>query len=86
MKGLMVAVVAAILTLGVGAAAETEKPSVTAEVYVNIPGNQAVHCLDAKVVFLDAGVVQVETPWGVVYTTHLANVVVVVRKNTSKKG
>ena len=70
------AVIAAAMTFG--AVAES---SVTTEVYVVVPGKQAVHCPAAKVTFLDYGIVKVETPWGVTYTTHLANVVLVERKN-----
>lgn len=76
MKKLMIAAIAAALTFG--AAAETY---VTTEVYVNVPGEKSVHCPAAKVTFLDCGIVKVETPWGVTYTTHLANVVIVSRKN-----
>lgn len=77
MKKLMIAAIAAALTFG--AVAES---SVTTEVYVNVPGNQSVHCPAAKVTFLDYGIVKVETPWGVTYITHFSNVVLVTRKNT----
>ena len=50
-----------------------------AEVYIHIPGNAAVHTL-ARVEYKTDGIVVVETPWGVRYTTHLANVVIVERK------
>lgn len=80
MKKLLIAIVAAALTMGAVA-----EESVTTEAYVSIPGEKAVHVVAAKVTFLDGGVVSVETPWGVTYTTHLANVVLVTRKNPAKK-
>ena len=76
MRKLLVAVVAAALTMGAMAA-----QSITAEVFINIPGEKAVHVMAAKVTFLDYGIVSLATPWGVTYTTHLANVVIVSRKN-----
>lgn len=76
MKKIAIALFAAALTFGAVA-----EESFTTEAYVNIPGNQAVHVMDAKVTFLEGGVVSVETPWGVTYTTHLANVVLVKRRN-----
>lgn len=80
MKKIMVAVIAAALAYG--AVAET---SVTTEVYVNVPGNQAVHCPSAVVTFLGDNIVKVETPWGVTYTTHISNVVLVTRKNGGQR-
>ena len=80
MKRLMIAVMAAALTLG--AVAET---SVTTEVYVNIPGEKAVHCPSAVVTFLGDNIVKVEMPWGVTYTTHFSNVVLVTRKNVGQR-
>ena len=82
MKKLMIAAIAAALSFG-GVAAATET-SVETEVYINIPGEKAVHCPVAKVTFIGGSgvVVQIETKWGVTYTTHLANVVLVTRKNT----
>lgn len=75
MKRIVIAAVAAALTFG--AVAET---SVTTEVYVNVPGNQAVHCMSAVVTFLGDNIVRVETTCGVTYTTHLSNVVLVTRR------
>ena len=75
MKSIVIAAVAAALAFG--AVAET---SVTTEVYVNVPGNQAVHCPSAVVTFLGDNIVKVETPWGVTYTTHISNVVLVTRR------
>lgn len=85
MRKLMIAMLTAALTFGVGAAGENPSPygvarTFTAEVYVNIPGNAAVHCPSAKITLLESAVVSVETPWGVTYTTHLSNVVIVVRE------
>ena len=84
MKKILMAIVAAALTMGAVA-----EESVTTEAYVNIPGEKAIHVVAAKVTYLDGGIVSVETPWGVTYTTHLANVVLVTRKNPlppPKKG
>ena len=85
MKQIALTFVAAVLALGVGAAAN--ETSVETEVYINIPGERAVHCPVAKVTFIGGSgvVVQIETKWGVTYTTHLANVVLVTRKNPAKK-
>lgn len=80
MKTFVVAFVAAALTYG--AVAET---SVTTEVYVNVPGNQAVHCQSAVVTFVGDNIVKVETPWGVTYMTHISNVVIVTRKNGGQR-
>lgn len=80
MRKLMIAMLTAALTFGVGAAGAGSSRTLTAEVYVNIPGNAAVHCPSAKITLLESAVVSVETPWGVTYTTHLSNVVIVVRK------
>lgn len=77
MKKLLIAMVAAVLTIGTAYCEGT----VTTEAYVNIPGEKAVHVMVARVTFLEGGVVRVETPWGVTYTTHLANVVIVAREN-----
>lgn len=76
MKKMLVAIVAA--ALATGALAED---SVRTEAYVNIPGEKAVHVMAAKVTFHDGGIVTVETPWGVAYTTHFSNVVLVTRRN-----
>ena len=76
MKKVLMVVVAAALTMG----AVAEK-TVTTEAYVSIPGERTVHMVAAKVTFLEGGMVSVESLWGVTYTTHLANVVLVKRKN-----
>ena len=76
----MIAVCAAALSFGAVAAT-----FITAEVYIKIPGAQAVHCPTAKVTLLGNGIVKVETPWGVIYTTHLANVVIVERRQGVEK-
>lgn len=78
MKKLMIAMAAAALTLGAVAAD-------TREVYINIPGEKPVHVMAAKVTIADGGIVTVETPWGVTYTTHFSNVVLVVRRQGAAK-
>lgn len=55
--------------------------AITAEVHIHIPGRPAIHCPKAEVRFLNGNetMVEVTTPWGEVYTTHMANVVIVRR-------
>lgn len=78
MKKIMTMMLAAALAMG--AVAESKTATVETEVYINIPGGRAIHCPVATLTFLDNGVVKVVTSWGVTYTTHLANVVIVTRK------
>lgn len=52
----------------------------TTEVYLNIPGQPAVHCINAEVISLQNCMVKIRMPWGVTYITHLSNVVMVERK------
>lgn len=52
----------------------------TMEVYLNIPGQPAVHCMNAEVISLPNCMVKIRMPWGVTYTTHMSNVVLVERK------
>lgn len=80
MKKLATALAAAALMFGAVA-----EPSVTTEVYIKVPGNQAVHCQSAVVTFLGDNIVKVETPWGDTYTTHFSNVVLVTRKNGGRR-
>lgn len=78
MKKIMTMMLAAALAMG--AMADTKTATVETEVYINVPGERAIHCPVATLTFLDHGVVKVETSWGVTYITHLANVVIVTRK------
>lgn len=75
MKKLCIFIAVAAMTLTTIA----ETTSACVEVYLNIPG-MTLHCVDASVTFLDNGMVRVETPWGVTYTTHVVNIVIVTRK------
>ena len=83
MKKVAMLLVAAALTMGAGAF--HQGTVMTTEAYINIPGEKAVHVVAALITFLDGGVVKIETTWGVTYTTHLANVVLVTRKNGGAK-
>ena len=52
----------------------------TMEVYVNIPGQKPVHCLNAEVEYSRTTLmVTIRMPWGVTYCTHMSNVVMVER-------
>ena len=84
MKKVAMLLVAAALTMGAGAF--HQGTVMTTEAYINIPGEKAVHVVAANVTFHEAGMVTVETPWGVKYTTHLANLVLVTRSNPQKRN
>lgn len=72
MKRVVLALIAVLLAMAAAAR--------TMEVYVNIPGQKPVHCLNADVEW-DAKtlMVTIRMPWGVTYYTHMSNVVMVER-------
>ena len=72
MKRVVLAFIAVLLAMAVAAR--------TTEVYLNIPGQPAVHCMNAEVISLPNCMVKIRMPWGVTYTTHMSNVVLVERK------
>lgn len=72
MKRVVLALIAVLLAMDVAAR--------TTEVYLNIPGQPAVHCVNAEVISLPNCMVKIRMPWGVTYTTHMSNVVLVERK------
>ena len=72
MKRIAIAVVAGALALSA--------PAFQAEVYIHIPGDTPVHCLNAEVELRTLGMVKVKVPWGITYITHMANVVIVERE------
>ena len=72
MKRVVLALIAVLLAMVAAAR--------TTEVYLNIPGQPAVHCVNAEVISLPNCMVKIRMPWGVTYTTHMSNVVLVERK------
>lgn len=54
----------------------------TMEVFLNIPGQKPVHCVDANIEWVNEtrGYLRITMPWGVTYFTHISNVVLVERK------
>ena len=72
MKRIVLALIAVLLAMDAAAR--------TTEVYLNIPGQPAVHCVNAEVISLPNCMVKIRMPWGVTYTTHMSNVVLVERK------
>lgn len=72
MKRVVLALIAVLLAMAAAAR--------TTEVYLNIPGQPAVHCVNAEVISLPNCMVKIRMPWGVTYTTHMSNVVLVERK------
>ena len=58
----------------------------TMEVFLNIPGQKPVHCVDAEVEWVNEtrGYLRITMPWGVSYMTHISNVVLVERKGIGK--
>lgn len=71
MKRVVLALIAVLLAMDAAARAT--------EVYLNIPGQPAVHCVNAEVISLPNCMVKIRMPWGVTYTTHMSNVVLVER-------
>ena len=71
MKRVVLALIAVLLAMAAAAR--------TTEVYLNIPGQPAVHCVNAEVISLPNCMVKIRMPWGVTYTTHMSNVVLVER-------
>lgn len=73
MKRVVLALIAVLLAMAAAAR--------TTEVYLNIPGQPAVHCMNADVEW-DAKtlLVTIRMPWGVTYYTHMSNVVMVERR------
>ena len=59
------------------------KLKVSCEVFVNIPGEKAIHT-DAEVEFRDNNLVLVHTPCGAVYLTHISNVVICNKRKGEK--
>lgn len=53
-----------------------------AEVYIHIPGDKPVHCLNAEVRWINGAetMVEIKVPWGISYITHMANVVIAERE------
>lgn len=73
MKKRVIFLIAAVLSLAAAAK--------TMEVYVNIPGQKPVHCVNADVGWDEKTLmVTIRMPWGVTYYTHMSNVVMVERQ------
>lgn len=81
MKKTLFLISASVVALGAVSVAGSTRTSVPSmEAYINIPGEKAVRVMNPKITFGDAGLMSVETPWGTVYTTHPANIVIITQK------